>query len=62
MDISPVVSNAVSSSDGGVQQQLAIVAMKAAEQSQASILQLFNPANSVPSPETGRGQNLNISA
>jgi len=41
---------------------LAVVALKAAEQEQTSVLQLFNPANSVPPPESGRGQNLNITA
>ena len=61
MDVSPVVSSAVESSDGGPKQQLAIIAMKSAEQSQAALLQLFNPATAVPSPDTGRGQNLNIS-
>jgi hypothetical protein len=44
------------------QSGLAVVALKAAEKEQSSVLQLFNPANSVPPPSSGRGQNLNISA
>ncbi len=43
------------------QSALSVVALKAAEKEQASVLQLFNPANAVPPPESGRGQNLNIS-
>lgn len=43
------------------QSALSVVALKAAEKEQASVLQLFNPANSVPPPESGRGQKLNIS-
>jgi hypothetical protein len=65
MDVSSVVSGAVSSaveSGSGVKQTLALAAMKSAQQSQASILQLFNPATAVPSPSSGRGQNVNISA
>ena len=54
------VSNAVSAFSSG-QSGLAVVALKAAEKEQASVLQLFNPANSVPPPSSGRGQNLNIS-
>ncbi len=42
---------------------LSVVALKSAEKEQTSILQLFNNASSpAPSPETGRGQNLNITA
>ncbi len=65
MDVSSVVSGALSSaieSCSGVAQQLAVTALKSAEKSQTAILQLFNPATAVPPPETGRGQNLNISA
>ena len=49
--------NAFSSS----QSALSVVALKTAEKEQASVLQLFNPANAVPPPSSGRGQNLNIS-
>jgi hypothetical protein len=64
MDVSSVVSGAVSSAleSGGVKQALAIAAMKAAEQSQAAILQLFSAASSAPPSGSGRGQNVNISA
>ena len=64
MDVSSVATGAVSSAlegGSGAQQQLAVTALKSAEKSQAAILQLFNPATAVPPPETGRGQNLNIS-
>jgi len=62
MDVSSVVSGAFASaadSGSGVKQTLAIAAMKSAEQSQVAILQLFNSA---PSPDSGRGQNVNTSA
>ena len=53
------VANAVGAFSSG-QSGLAVVALKSAEKQQASILQLFNPANSVPPPSSGRGQNVNI--
>jgi hypothetical protein len=63
MDVSPISTSTVSSAMGAgddVKSQLAIVAMKAAQQSQAALLQLFQ--NATPSADTGRGQNVNISA
>ena len=63
MDVSPVSTGALSgamSSGSDVQQQLALVAIRSSEQSQNSILQLFKAADT-PAPETGRGQNLNLS-
>ncbi len=60
MDSSGAVASAVtqfSQSNSG----LAVVALKAAEKEQASVLQLFNPANAVPPPESGRGQHVNLS-
>jgi hypothetical protein len=65
MGVSSVAIGAASSaieSGSGVQQQLAVTALKSAEKSQAAILQLFNPATAVPPPASGRGQNVNISA
>jgi hypothetical protein len=62
MDISSVGTSAVSSamnSDSNVKQTLAIAALKADEQSQAAILQLFNTS---PSADSGRGQNVDVSA
>ena len=61
MDSSSAVASAVTQFSQG-NSGLAVFALKAAEKEQSSILQLFNPANSVPPPESGRGQNLNITA
>jgi hypothetical protein len=61
MDSSGAVASAVTQFSQG-NSGLAVVALQAAEKEQSSILQLFNPANSVPPPESGRGQNLNITA
>lgn len=61
MDPSSGVASAVTQFSQG-NSGLAVVALKAAEKEQASVLQLFNPANSVPPPESGRGQNVNITA
>ena len=64
MDVSTSVGALTSavSSGGGIQETLAATALKSAEQEQASVLQLFNPATAVPPPESGRGQHLNITA
>jgi hypothetical protein len=49
--------NAFTSSQSG----LSVIALRTAEKEQASVLQLFNPANAVPPPGSGRGQQVNIS-
>ncbi len=61
MDASSGVASAVTQFSQG-NSGLAVVALKAAETEQASVLQLFNPANAVPPPSSGRGQNVNIVA
>lgn len=64
MDVSPAISGALESSNataGSVQEAAALAAFRSALQSQAVLLQLFDPATTVPSPSSGRGQNLNIS-
>ncbi len=62
MDVSPVVSGALESSNASsVHQAAALAAFRSALQSQAALLQLFDPATAVPPPSSGRGQTLNIS-
>jgi hypothetical protein len=64
MNVSSVVTGALESSNTGgasVQQAAALAAFRSALQSQAALLQLFDPATAVPPPSSGRGQNLNIS-
>jgi len=64
MNVSSTVSGALESSNavaGSVQQVAALAAFRSALQSQAALLQLFDPATAVPPPSSGRGQNLNIS-
>jgi hypothetical protein len=63
MNVSSTVSGALESAVTGgasVHQAVALAAFKSALQSQAVLLQLFDPATAVPPPSTGRGQNLNI--
>ncbi len=62
MDVSSVISGALESSNASsVQQAAALAAFRSALQSQAALLQLFDPATAVPPASSGRGQNLNIS-
>ena len=63
MNVSSIVSGALeasTTSGGSVHQAVALAAFKSALQSQAVLLQLFDPATAVPPPSSGRGQNLNI--
>jgi hypothetical protein len=63
MDVSSTVAGALTSataSGGTVQQVVALAAFKSALQQQAALLELFDPANAVPPPSAGRGQNLDI--
>jgi hypothetical protein len=63
MNVSSTVSGALESatiSGASVHQVVALAAFKSALQSQAVLLQLFDPSTSVPPPSTGRGQSLNI--
>lgn len=65
MAISPTVGNSVASaaeSGSSVKTAVAVAAFKSAMQSQAAVLQLFDPANAVPPLESGRGQNVNTAA
>lgn len=54
------VANAVSAFTSD-QSGLAVIALRTAEQQQASVLQLFSLATAVPPPGSGRGQQVDIS-
>ncbi len=65
MNVSSTVSSALTSatdSGGSVHQAVALAAFRSSLQSQAALLQLFDPATAVPPPSSGRGQTVNISA
>lgn len=60
MDSSGAVASAVNAFSSG-QSAFSVVALKSAEKEQASVLQLFNPANAVPPPGSGRGRHVDMS-
>lgn len=65
MDVSPAAASAVASFDSagsGVKAGLAVVALKSAIQSEAVLLQLFEPATKLPAPPPGRGGNVDTVA
>lgn len=65
MDVSSAAASAVASFESagsGVKAGLAVVALKSAIQSQASVLQLFDSTTKLPAPPPGRGGNVDAVA
>ena len=62
MSLTAAGAAAGSLSAASAREALAITALKSAEQEQAAILQLFASVGSAPSPDSGRGQLVDIQA